>query len=178
MAKGQDLILEVLRDQRWRHRDVTVSFVGNGANTRGLKRQCERYGLSSVRFVGFVSDVETVWRNHHALLLPSRLEGLPLALVEAMLCWRAAVVTDVAGHREVITDGVNGFLAKAPTVELLNDAMERAWSNRRHLAEMGKHAGECIRALVPADPGAQFVTRLECLIASNRGSHPTELAGV
>ena len=57
-------------------------------------------------------------------MLPSRFEGLPLALVEAMLCPRPAVVTNVAGNTEVIEDGETGFVAAAPTAGHLDEAME------------------------------------------------------
>ena len=87
--------------------------------------------LPHIEFAGFVEDIEQLWTRHHALVLPSRFEGMPLSLVEAMLCGRPSIVTDVAGHRELVRDNVNGFLAKAPTVELLNEAMNRAWENRR-----------------------------------------------
>lgn len=57
--------------------------------------------------------------------MPSRFEGLPLAMVEAMLCARPVVATDVAGHAEIIEDGVTGFLADAPTAGSMAAALER-----------------------------------------------------
>ena len=41
---------------------------------------------------------------------------MPLSLVEALFCGRPALVTDIAGHAELITEGENGFLAEAATV--------------------------------------------------------------
>ena len=64
------------------------------------------------------------------LVMPSRFEGLPLAIVEAMLCARPVVATDVAGHAEVVEDGVTGFLADAPTVGAIAAALERCWVRR------------------------------------------------
>ena len=49
---------------------------------------------------------------NHVHAMPSRIEGLPLVLIEAMLCGRPVVATDVAGA-EVIEDEVTGFLAGA-----------------------------------------------------------------
>ena len=93
----------------------------------------EHLGLTNVEFAGHQNNIEEIWRKHHALVLPSRFEGMPLVVVEAMLCGRPCIATDVGGNRELVRDGINGFLAKAPTVELLDEAMNRAWDNRGRL---------------------------------------------
>jgi glycosyltransferase involved in cell wall biosynthesis len=84
--------------------------------------------------------------------------------VEAMLCGRVCIITDVGGSRELVRDGINGFLAKAPTVELLDEAMNRAWESRGKLREMGERAAEDVRKWVSADPAEDFVRRLEVLV--------------
>jgi glycosyltransferase involved in cell wall biosynthesis len=120
--------------------------------------------LDSVHFAGFVNDLTYLWSEHHALILPSRFEGMPVALVEAMLCARSSILTDVAGHSELVRDGVNGFLAKAPTVDLLDEAMGRAWESRDRLEEMGRLAARDVRAWVSPDPTGDFVGLLEKLV--------------
>jgi glycosyltransferase involved in cell wall biosynthesis len=117
-----------------------------------------------VNFLGHQSDIEKVWSSHHALVLPSRQEGMPLVVVEAMLSGRPCIATDVGGNRELICDGVNGFLAKAPTVELLDEAMNRAWENRSRLKEMGEKAAYDVRQWVSPDPTGDFVRDLRSLI--------------
>lgn len=159
VQKGQDLLLEMLALPHWRTRNVRLSFIGSGVAERGLKRLAEQLRIS-VRFNGFANDIETVWSQHHALVLPSRYEGMPLALVEAMLCGRTCVVTDVAGHRELVRDGINGFLAKAPTVELLDAAMNRLWDSREHLRGMGHIAAQDVRRWVSPDPVEDFIREL------------------
>ena len=84
---------------------------------RGPDATWRSLGLGTrIEFAGHVADIVGIWSKHNALVLPSRCEGLPLALVEAMLCGRPAIATNVAGHGEVIEDGVTGILAEAPTV--------------------------------------------------------------
>jgi glycosyltransferase involved in cell wall biosynthesis len=158
--KGQDLVIEVLGRPKWRDRALSVTFVGRDGAERRLKRLAEWRG-ANVRFPGFSTDIEQVWAGHHALILPSRVEGLPLALVEAMVCGRPAIVTDVAGNAEMIEDGVSGFVAPAPTVDLLDDALERAWQRRGDWKAMGEVAGSRIRDLVSADPAAVFADAIE-----------------
>jgi glycosyltransferase involved in cell wall biosynthesis len=161
MPKGQDLIFQVLATERWRNRPVRVTLFGRGNMEKGLRRLARTRNLDEkVVFAGHVDSVEEIWGEHHALLLPSRFEGLPLALVEAMLCCRLPIVSDVAGNAELVTDGVNGFLVPAPTASLLAETMERAWQRRQDWRTMGLEAGRIARERIPEDPVGYFCERL------------------
>ena len=83
-----------------------------------------------------------------------------MALVEAMLCGRPAIVTDVGGNSEVLQDEVTGFIASAPTERHVDEALERAWQQREQWREIGLRAYTSIRELVPADPVALFANHL------------------
>jgi glycosyltransferase involved in cell wall biosynthesis len=165
-TKGHDLLLAVLALPHWRKRRVHVSLIGTGMNERVLRALTNDLKLDSVEFAGHQSDIEAVWKTHHALVLPSRFEGMPLVVVEAMLCGRPCIATDVGGSRELIRDGINGFLAKAATVEMLDDAMNGAWDNRSRLREMGAQASADAHAFVPRDPVEHFVRDLENVITA------------
>jgi glycosyltransferase involved in cell wall biosynthesis len=130
----------------------------------------ERLGLTNVEFRGQLDNVEAIWAEHHALVLSSRFEGMPLVVVEAMLCGRPCIATDVGGNRELIRDGVNGFLAKAPTVELLDEAMNRAWENRNRLRAMGEVSARDVRQWVSADPGGDLARELTLLVGGEDSS--------
>ena len=159
-SKGQEILLQVLSLEKWRRRDVVLDLFGKGPNERRLQQLAAKLELNNVHFHGHVSGIEDIWAEHHALLLPSKYEGLPIALVEAMLCGRPAVVTNVSGNPEVMQDGQTGFIAAAPTVNAFDSAMERLWESRRQLADMGQAAGRYIRTRVPADPVGDFADRL------------------
>ncbi len=161
VSKAQDLLLQVLALPRWRGRKVRVSLVGGGPFERGLRRLANHLNLSNVTFTGNQEDIERVWATHHALVLPSRFEGMPLVVVEAMLCGRPCIATDVGGNRELIRDGVNGFLATAATVEFMDEAMNKAWENRARLREMGGQARRDAREFVPADPAEDFAVEID-----------------
>jgi glycosyltransferase involved in cell wall biosynthesis len=167
-TKRQDLLCEVMNHPRWRDRNVRLSVVGDGPNEKGLRQFANKLKLTKLHFLGFTSDIAEVWSKHNALVLPSRNEGMPLTVVEAMLCGRPCIATDVGGNRELIRDGINGFLAKAPTVELFDEAMNRAWENRHRLREMGEVAARDVRQWVSADPTGDFVRELEALVNGQR----------
>ena len=158
--KGCDLLLRVLAAPAWRQRDVVVNFYGSGGSDQFVRRMAADLGFTNVRFHGHVQDVVKIWTDNHILVLPSRSEGLPLAIVEAMLCGRPCIVTDVAGNAELLQEGITGFIAPAPTVELLSQAMERAWASRGRWAEMGQAAADEVRKEVPADPAGVFAEEL------------------
>ena len=166
-AKGQDLIMGVLALPKWRERRISVTFYGRGSYEPELRRLAEMDGVTDkVSFAGHVEDIQEVWLKHHALLLPSRYEGLPLALVEAMLCGRPCIVTDVAGNAEVLEDNITGFVAEAPTIRHLDDAMERAWNRRHEWQTIGAAAAKAIRSKVPEEPAQDFADKLIKLVSN------------
>jgi glycosyltransferase involved in cell wall biosynthesis len=127
---------------------------------KSLEAFKEMHGLSNVIFAGHENDVSRIWARNHALVLPSRFEGLPLVIVEAMLCGRPVITTDIAGNAEYLEEGVTGFVAQAPTVDLLDDAMERAWARRGDWKSIGLAARESIVAKLPKDPIQVFADKL------------------
>jgi glycosyltransferase involved in cell wall biosynthesis len=160
-SKGQDLLIDVLSQPRWRGLPIVVSFYGVGPQERILRRLVESNALQDkIRFCGHVNDVSKIWRYNHALIMPSRYEGLPLALVEALICGRTAIVTDVGGNAEVIEHGVTGFIAAAAAAAPWAQVMEEAWEERHRWREMGQRARERIRSELPENPGAVLATKL------------------
>lgn len=164
VAKGQDLLFQVLSQDKWRERPLEVNLYGAGACEQNLKKLAAQLQIKNVHFRGHVADVQSIWKENHLLILPSRIEGLPLALVEAMWCGRPAVVTDIGGNAEICADGETGFLAAAPAPGLLGQALERAWDRRRDWESMGKAARVRVEHLVPSDAIGDFCKRLKkCL---------------
>jgi glycosyltransferase involved in cell wall biosynthesis len=163
-GKGQDILFEVLARPEWSARNWRLHLYGDGENREGLARCAQRLGLADrVVFEGYVADVEKIWSLNHVLVMPSRIEGLPLAVVEAMLCGRPVVATDVAGA-EVVEDGVTGFLAEVPAVGSIGNALERFWARREEGKDIGAAAAKRIREVVPADPVRVFADELRKLL--------------
>lgn len=154
--KGQDLVIALLARPKWRERPLQVSFFGQGASRATLERAVRVHDLRNVTFRGHVPDKAAIWSTHHAALFASRMEGRSLALQEAMAHGRMVISTDVGGARDLITDGIDGYLISAPTVDALDEALERAWQAREQWAAMGLRAHERLLGWVPSDPLGYF----------------------
>jgi glycosyltransferase involved in cell wall biosynthesis len=159
-AKGQDLLLKTLARQEWRDRPIELNLFGTGPDEAVLRQMAEALHLNNVHFRGHVSDIEAIWEQNHLLVLPSRFEGLPLALVEAMWCGRPQVVTDVGGNAEICVDGETGFVAESPTLSAFSNTLERAWKRRNEWQKQGEAARTRAESLIPKDPAALFCQRL------------------
>ena len=169
-AKGQDLLLQIVASPAWRARALEVNFYGGGPSEHNLQQLAQYLQLANVRFHGHVKDIASIWEDNHALVLPSRHEGMPLALVEAMWCGRPALVTDVGGNTELCVDEETGFVAAAPTVDLFSRAMERAWGRRFDWPRMGAAARARAERLIPKDPVGIFCQHLlEAMDAASSG---------
>lgn len=153
-CKGQDVLLETLSAEVWTRREWACHFYGSGPDKTYLQELSIHYGLAeNVHFMGHVNDIRTVWAENHILILPSRGEGTPLSLVEAMLCGRPAVVTDVGGNSAWIEEGKTGFIAESPAVKYLHRALEKAWLARNEWENMGRIAHDVANQKIEPTPG-------------------------
>jgi glycosyltransferase involved in cell wall biosynthesis len=153
-SKGQDLLFQALAGNRWSKRAWQLSLYGAGEQEQCLRRLAQMLGISQrVHFMGHSVEPMEIWKTHHALVLASRYEGIPLVLMEAMLAGRPVISTAVAGMPELVKHGLNGFLAEAPTVQHLQQCLEEAWARRSQWPDIGRaaHAAASERAKeVPA----------------------------
>ena len=163
-AKGQDILLEALSAAQWKQRSWKLYIYGDGEMGESIRWLAQSLGIAErVVFAGFAT-VSDIWAQNHVLVMPSRFEGLPLAMIEAMLCGRPVIATDIAGHREVLEDGVTGYLAEAPSTNALGVALERFWNRRDEAEELGKAGARKIRKLVGSDPIRAFSDKLLALV--------------
>jgi glycosyltransferase involved in cell wall biosynthesis len=163
-AKGQDVLLQVLARPEWRDRPVELNFFGTGPDEPALRRLAVMLQVNNAHFHGHVNDIRAIWEKHHVLVLPSRHEGLPLALVEAMWCGRLAIVTDVGGNAELCVDGETGFVAPAATISCLGHALQVAWDRRKDWVNMGQAARARVESRIPRNPIGLFCERLKASV--------------
>jgi glycosyltransferase involved in cell wall biosynthesis len=119
-------------------------IAGSGVLQDELVKLSVQLGLERrVRFLGFQPDLLRWMRAADGIVLSSRLEGLPMGLMEAAACALPAVATDGPGTSEVLIDGQTGYLTPAGDVILLAESMARLMQTppqERHA--MGNRARE------------------------------------
>ncbi len=85
----------------------------------------------------FDNNIIEAYNNSHIVVLPSYREGLPKSLLEAALCARAIVTTDVPGCREIVEHGVNGYLVPKQDSVALAKALLILMQDRNLMVKMG-----------------------------------------
>ncbi len=78
-----------------------------------------------LRRLGYRRDVPAILAASDIFVLPSHFEGLPMSVIEAMLCGLPVIATDIRGPREQVVDGQTGLLVPPATVDPLARALRR-----------------------------------------------------
>lgn len=120
-VKGVDVLLDALALMRT---PAVLAIMGDGPQRAALELQARVAGLTErVVFLGLRGDVEAVIPAFDAFVLPSRAEGLPLAIVEAQACGVPIIACDVGGTREACCPRT-GRLAPPENPQALADAID------------------------------------------------------
>lgn len=140
--KGIDVLLQALARARAQGVNVRLRLVGDGAERGALQTLARSLALLDVEFVGAMlpERVGSALLDCELMILPSRGEGLPLTIVEAMAHGRPVLATRVGGNAEVVVDGVTGVLVAPERPEELATALVRLATDRDGLRRMGASA--------------------------------------
>jgi glycosyltransferase involved in cell wall biosynthesis len=107
-------------------KDIHFRIVGDGEDRASLEALARSLQLQEVSFPGRSDRVAELLREADLFVLPSRWEGLPNVVLEAMAARCPVVGTDVTGTRDLIVDGENGLLVPADDAAALAGAIMRA----------------------------------------------------
>jgi glycosyltransferase involved in cell wall biosynthesis len=149
--KGMDVLIKALALLRSRGVEQRLMIVGAGEEHDSLVALAREQRVDDlVVFAGVKphDEVLKLIQRSRFFVLASRAEGLPLVVVEAMMCGRAVVATRVDGVPDIVTNGSTGLLVEPEVPEALADAMERLVSDaalRERLAKAGRRMAERFR---------------------------------
>lgn len=150
--KGVDVLLEAVALLRARGVDNPFILAGGESEKNGIARyrsQVAEKDLGEVIFPGTVTTAELVklLSRSAVFCLPSRAEGLPIAMLEAMAMGLPVVATPVGGIPDALEEGINGYLVPAGNSGLLADRLELLLGDRALRAKTGKANYEKARHL-------------------------------
>lgn len=171
--KGPDLFLQVASLLAATRPDVHFALVGEGPMSQELKRQVEALELGEhVHLTGLVTDTSTVFPALDVVCQPSRLEGQPLSLLEAMAAGRPVVASSVGGIPEAVEVGLTGWLVAPGDVNALAERVLWLLDNPEQAREMGREGRR--RAIELFDMRRQMVeiTRLFRRLIDGRRLQP------
>ncbi len=129
--------------------DVELHIVGDGPERERLEQQVNQHHLTShVTFRGWVGKEDIVECYQHAdvFVLPSRYEGMPNVVLEAMACGLPIVATNIAGSNELVEEGVNGFLIPVSDSDALSARLTALVRNETLRQRMGAASLRSARA--------------------------------
>ena len=126
------LFLEIARS----FPDAIFIIAGTGPEERALRESAG----ANVRFLGFVADTARLYDAVDFLLMPSRFEGLPMALLEAMAMRVPIVASRLDGIAEIIVDGMDGMLAKPDAKDEFVAHLRTLFDDPKHAADLAERA--------------------------------------
>ncbi|OQX87042.1 MAG: hypothetical protein B6D55_04500 [Candidatus Omnitrophica bacterium 4484_70.2] len=113
-------------------------IVGDGPERKVLEKEVEERNLEDfISFIGKQEKIEKYLFASDIFILPSFVEGLSNALLEAGSCGLGCVVSDIPGNREVVENGVNGFLVSPSDVNCFTQRIKMLIENKELRDEFG-----------------------------------------
>ena len=140
ISKGFDLLIQsfaLVKNEDWR-----LVFAGGDENGQHLRNIASNYNvLHRIDFLGKVLRIDEVYAKASIFVIPSRSEGFPNALCEAMAAGLPCISFDfVAGPRDIIDNGKNGIIVEFGNLEKLAEEIDLLISNEELRFKLGANA--------------------------------------
>ncbi len=137
--KGPDLFVSAASMVAAARPDAHFALVGDGPLHSDLAATVSGLGLANrFHLTGIASDMSHVYPALDVVCLPSRMEGIPLALLEAMACARPVVATSVGGIPELVQVGETGLLVAQGDMKAMSEQIISLLANPEQARAMGE----------------------------------------
>lgn len=140
-VKRLHLMTKVARKIVYSTKGLMFVLVGDGVEKKAIETEIDREGLADYFYLpGSTLDTAPYYRSFDLFILPSRIEGFSLALLESCSSGTAAIAFDVGGNSEIIQDGRTGYLIPLDDIDQLAQRISYLHKNRVILAKMSSSA--------------------------------------
>lgn len=143
--KGYDILIEAIRQVVRRQPGLRFFICGSNDNDlyRQLDAKVKEYGLQdNIIFLGSRQDVLEIVRLADIFVMPSRWEGLSIALLEAMALGKAIIVSDIESMRLVLENGRDCLMFRSEDSSALADKIVKLLEDKRLQSKLGRAAAE------------------------------------
>lgn len=153
--KGHRYLLEAVSLLKPALPNLQVWLIGDGELRAELEAQSTALGLEgSVRFLGRREDVPALLQQISLMVLPSVYEGLPTIIMEGMAAGVPVIATNIPGTRELVWDGVTGWLVPARDPHALAEKIRQVLEHPQQAEDVRQHAlAELKRFSIQASAG-------------------------
>ncbi len=139
--KNFSLFLKIAAAVSSKFPETRFLLAGEGPEESLLREQAARLGIAEkVIFAGYIPDTRLVYAAADILLMPSRFEGLPMTLLEAMAMGLPVVASNLDGIAEVVTDSCEGFLAPPGEASFFANHITNLLSNPELASTLSRNA--------------------------------------
>jgi len=144
--KGVDILIKIIRRaETLLNQKVRFIIAGTGP----LKKLVEKIikECSNVRYLGYVDKemLKQVYRKAHLLLAPSRIEGMPLSVLEAQSCGLPVIGSKIPGISDIVVNGKTGYLVNVGNIEGFVEAIRKYYELWRNSPEEYYNMSKAIR---------------------------------
>lgn len=176
--KGLDTLIHAVPAVAREFPRVAVAIAGDGPEAGKLRRLALDCGVADrTVFVGFRHDARDLMTVADVIVLPSRSDGLPLTLLEAMLSGKPVVATQVGGIPEAVVDGVTGMLVRPEDPLALARAIAAVCRDRDLARSLGERARMRAMKLFGAPRMVAATEKVYVTVASGRRGLPVGPTG-
>jgi glycosyltransferase involved in cell wall biosynthesis len=143
--KNHSQVIKALSKIDIRDKNIYYLIVGKGALELKLKKLSKKLNVADrVLFLGYRKDVIEILKASDLFIFPSRQEGLPKALMEAMACGLPVIATKIRGNVDLVDDGKNGILVDVNNIEQTRKAIIYLFEKKELRVNMSKYNQERI----------------------------------
>ena len=143
IEKGIDRFLKILKKLP---ENYTLTIAGEGPLKNNILKEIKLLNLNDrVKLVGVVPDISTLIAKHHLMVLPSKTEGFPNVVLEALAVGLPVVAFRVSGIQTLIDPGFNGFIVDPDDLQSFEKytvkALDRKWDHEAIKADVNLRFG-------------------------------------
>ena len=124
-----------------KNNNVNLYFAGNGPKERFLKSAVYKLGLTEkIHFLGYTRDLEYIIPLCDCVISCSFREGMPLNVIEGLMCGKPVIASNNRGHKELIIDNYNGFLFDPHDSEYCAHLIQMIWKDHSLYSKLSSNA--------------------------------------